>query len=60
MKGHPTMADRLARISSSPHASPMLDQSRSRPIEPMLPALVRGVIFISVLSAPFVAALLAG
>jgi hypothetical protein len=54
------MADRLARISSSPHASPMLDQSRTGPIEPILPALVRGVIFISVLAAPFIAALLAG
>jgi hypothetical protein len=54
------MADRLARISSSPHAVPMLDQNRHGLIEPMLPALVRGVIFIAVLAAPFVAALLAG
>ena len=52
------MADRLARISSSP--LPILDRGRSGPIEPMLPALMRGVIFISVLAAPFVAALLAG
>lgn len=52
------MADRLARISSSP--LPVLDGGRRAPIEPMLPALVRGVIFISVLAAPFVAAILAG
>jgi hypothetical protein len=58
------MADRLARISSAPRAVPMLDLSRNLgrhdAIGPMLPALVRGVIFISVLAAPFVAALLAG
>jgi hypothetical protein len=58
------MADRLARISSSPHAVPMLDLGRNLgrhgAIESMLPALVRGVIFILVLAAPFVAALLAG
>ena len=58
------MADRLARISSAPRAVPMLDLGhdlgRHGAIEPMLPALVRGVIFISVLAAPFVAALLAG
>ncbi|MBR0687206.1 hypothetical protein JQ612_00455 [Bradyrhizobium manausense] len=54
------MADRLVRISSSPRAVPFPDRSRATTIEPMLPALLRGVIFISVLSAPFVAALLAG
>jgi len=54
------MADRLARISSAPRAVPMLDHGRHGTIEPMLPALVRGVIFISVLAAPFVAALFAG
>jgi hypothetical protein len=36
------------------------DLGRHGAIEPILPALVRGVIFISVLAAPFVAALLAG
>ena len=36
------------------------DLGRHGAIESMLPALVRGVIFISVLAAPFVAALLAG
>ena len=51
---------RLARISSSPRAIPMLEQGRHGLIEPMLPALLRGVIFISVLAAPFIAALLAG
>ena len=54
------MADRLARISSAPRAVPMLDHGRHDAIAPILPALLRGVIFISVLSAPFVAALLAG
>jgi hypothetical protein len=54
------MANRLARISSSSRAIPMLDRSRRGPIEPILPALVRGVVFISVLAAPFVVALLAG
>ncbi|WP_164936584.1 MULTISPECIES: hypothetical protein [Bradyrhizobium] len=53
------MADRLVRISSSPRAVPASDWERGA-IEPMLPALLRGVIFISVLAAPFVAALLAG
>lgn len=53
------MADRLVRISSSLHAVPVPDRGRGA-IEPMLPALLRGVIFISVLAAPFVAALLAG
>lgn len=52
------MADRSVRISSSP--LPILDRSRNSPVEPILPALVRGVVFISVLAAPFVAALLAG
>ena len=54
------MADRLVRISSSPRAGPSPDRGRAGAIEPMLPALLRGVIFISVLAAPFVAALLAG
>ena len=53
------MADRLVRISSSPRVVPAPDRWHGA-IEPMLPALLRGVIFISVLSAPFVAALLAG
>lgn len=53
------MADRLVRISSSLHALPASDRGRGA-IEPMLPALLRGVIFISVLAAPFVAALVAG
>lgn len=53
------MADRLARISSAARAVPIFESRRGL-IEPMLPALVRGVIFISVLAAPFVAALLAG
>ncbi|MDN4982471.1 hypothetical protein KUL72_20540 [Bradyrhizobium arachidis] len=53
------MADRLVRISSSPRAVPAPDWGRGA-IEPMLPALLRGVIFFSVLAAPFVAALLAG
>ena len=51
------MADRLVRNSSSMPAVPALDRGV---IEPMLPAMLRGVIFISVLAAPFVAALLAG
>lgn len=53
------MADRLVRISSSPRAVPAPDWGRGA-IDPMLPGLLRGVIFISVLAAPFVAALLAG
>lgn len=53
------MADRLVRISSSPHAVPAPDWGHGT-IEPMLPALLRGVIFITVLAAPFLAALLAG
>lgn len=53
------MADRLVRISTSPCAVPAPNWRHST-IDPMLPALLRGVIFISVLSAPFVAALLAG
>ena len=53
------MADRLVRISSTPRAVQASDWGRGA-TEPMLPALLRGVIFISVLAAPFVAALLAG
>lgn len=53
------MADRLARISSAPCIVPMFED-RHRLIEPMLPALMRGAIFIGALAAPFVAALLAG
>jgi hypothetical protein len=53
------MADRLVRISSSPRAVPSPVWGHGA-IQPMLPALLRGVIFISVLAAPFVAALLAG
>jgi len=52
------MADRLVRNSSSLHAVP--DRPHAAAIEPILPALLRGVIFISLLAAPFVAALLAG
>lgn len=52
------MADRLVRNSSSLHAVRFPD--RAGVIQPMLPALLRGVIFMSVLAAPFVAALLAG
>lgn len=54
------MADRLVRNSSSLRAVPFPERSRAGAIEPMLPALLRGVIFISVVAAPFVAALLAG
>ncbi|MBR0701051.1 hypothetical protein JQ599_14180 [Bradyrhizobium diazoefficiens] len=53
------MADRLVRISSSPRAVPASGRERGA-IDPMLPGLLRGVIFISVLAAPFVAAILAG
>ena len=53
------MADRVVRISSSPRAVPLPDWGHGATM-PILPALLRGVIFISVLSAPFVAALLAG
>jgi hypothetical protein len=53
------MADRLVRISSSPLVLPAPHWGHGATM-PMLPALLRGVIFISVLSAPFVAALLAG
>lgn len=54
------MADRVVRNSSSLRAVPMPTQGHGVTIAPMLPALMRGVIFISVLAAPFVAALLAG
>ncbi|MDH2348023.1 hypothetical protein QCM77_25125 [Bradyrhizobium sp. SSUT18] len=54
------MADCLVRNSSSLRAAPILAHGHGITIEPILPALLRGVIFISVLAAPFVAALLAG
>ena len=54
------MADRLVRNSNSLRSVPFPDRIRAGAIEPMLPALLRSVIFISVLSAPFIAALLAG
>lgn len=53
------MADRFVHTSSSLRAAQAFDWGRGA-TEPMLPALLRGVIFISVLAAPFVAALLAG
>ncbi|SDH79618.1 hypothetical protein SAMN05216338_1013117 [Bradyrhizobium sp. Rc2d] len=53
------MVDRLVRISTSPPAMPAPNWGHSA-IEPMLPALLRGAIFIAVLAAPFLAALLAG
>ncbi|WGD48806.1 hypothetical protein QA641_24505 [Bradyrhizobium sp. CB1650] len=53
-------AGRLVRNSISLRALPFPDRDPGGTIEPMLPALLRGVIFISVLAAPFVAALLAG
>jgi hypothetical protein len=53
------MADRLVRNSSSQRVVPAPPWGHGATM-PMLPALLRGVIFISVLSAPFVAALLAG
>ncbi len=53
------MADRLVRNCNSLRAVPAPDWGRGATM-PILPALLRGVIFISVLSAPFVAALLAG
>ena len=59
MKGFLPMADRLVRNSSALRAVP--DPGRWHgAIEPILPALLRGVIFLSVLAAPFVAALFAG
>ncbi|GLR88251.1 hypothetical protein [Bradyrhizobium iriomotense] len=50
------MPDRLVCNSN------MISAHLGRPgaVEPMLPALLRGVIFISTLAVPFVAALLAG
>ncbi|MCK1744606.1 hypothetical protein IVA80_28270 [Bradyrhizobium sp. 139] len=53
------MADRLVRNSSSLRAVPAPDRG-SGALEPMPPALLRGVIFISALTALFVAALLGG
>jgi hypothetical protein len=54
------MADHLVRESSSLRSVPALHRSCSNVLEPMLPALLRGVIFISILATPFVAALFAG
>lgn len=53
------MVDRLVRNSISLSAVPAPERGYGA-IEPMLPALLRGVVFIAVLAAPFVAALLAG
>ncbi|MGX4772109.1 hypothetical protein [Bradyrhizobium guangdongense] len=53
------MADRLVRISTSPRAVAIPRWEHGGTM-PMLPALLRGVIFIAVLAAPFVAALIAG
>ncbi|MCP3470061.1 hypothetical protein NLM33_06935 [Bradyrhizobium sp. CCGUVB1N3] len=52
------MPDRL--VCNSSMISAHLGRRRAGAVEPMLPALVRGVIFISTLAVPFVAALLAG
>lgn len=53
------MVDRLVRISASPPAMAAPDWGHSA-IQPILPALLRGAIFIAALAAPFLAALLAG
>ncbi|MFT4116447.1 hypothetical protein [Bradyrhizobium sp.] len=54
------MADRLVRNSSSLRAVPAPERAYGGALQPILPALLRGVIFISVLAAPFVAGLFAG
>ncbi|WP_157088552.1 hypothetical protein [Bradyrhizobium jicamae] len=45
------------RVSASTHA--LTERDGSAAIAPMLPALLRGVIFLAGLAAPFVVALLA-
>ncbi|MGV7215807.1 hypothetical protein [Bradyrhizobium sp. UFLA05-112] len=47
-------------VCNSSKISAPFGRHRPGAVEPMLPALVRGVIFISTLAVPFVAALLAG
>ena len=54
------MPDRLSCNSSSIRAAgDRLGPSRTGAVQPMLPALLRGVVFIAALATPFVAALLA-
>jgi hypothetical protein len=53
------MADRVVRNSTSLRAVAAPDWGHGA-IEPMWPAILRGVIFLLVLAAPFIAALLAG
>ena len=56
------MSGRPVRASAPSAAAPLhpVRRPRDAAIEPMLPALVRGMVFICALAAPFVAALLIG
>jgi hypothetical protein len=55
------MSGRPVRASAPSAAAPLPPAPRpaGTAIEPMLPALIRGVIFLGALAMPFVAALLA-
>jgi hypothetical protein len=54
------MPDRLdCNPVSIPAVRHRLGRSHAVAVQPMLPALFRGVVFIALLAAPFVAALLA-
>ena len=54
------MSDFLVRVSAASARNALSGRNRRTAIAPMLPALLRGVIFLAGLAAPFVVALLAG
>ena len=54
------MSDLSVRVSASATRNVLTERDSCTPIAPMLPALLRSVIFLAGLAAPFVVALLAG
>jgi hypothetical protein len=53
------MSHLSARVSAAPARNDLAERDGRTAIAPMLPALLRGVIFLAGLAAPFVVALLA-
>jgi len=54
------MSGLSVRVSASATGNALTERDRRTTIAPMLPALLRGVIFLAGLAAPYVVALLAG
>ncbi|HLQ58302.1 MAG TPA: hypothetical protein VK113_02220 [Gemmatimonadales bacterium] len=59
-RGNRRMSDLSVRVSAASARNVLTERDRRAAIAPMLPALLRGVIFLAGLAAPFVVALFAG